>query len=341
MTRLLRSKLCVELSQPGALINTLHLNHLLNYLPSPIPLSSFLALAGLCTVYPFKGQSKGIFQQSNQVVWDGVIITDEGQAMKVLERQWQKEKEERRIVDNPEEMKILRRRWKDPHFPGRVEGNKGIKIKELSYLLNLLKTLQSDKMDISELKQAMLTTSAGEKGMVFDYYSKEALEREGQVEEVKEEKEDNTKPKELATEMEKEKKKREFVAVNSFMHLFDANTGKQNGEYDMGNIVTALVIEDRQRKLHFGTIDGEKRHSDTIASLEYIPLSHPILRARLIRAHLEADSSDALHSVGWRTHCQRATFTTITHLAPLEHLLPINLVPTKDNATQQPDQKHH
>ncbi|KAK2948841.1 hypothetical protein BLNAU_16184 [Blattamonas nauphoetae] len=131
------------------------------------------------------------------------------------------------------------------------------------------------------------------------------------------------------------------VAVNSFMHLFDANTGKQNGEYDMGNIVTALVIEDRQRKLHFGTIDGEKRHSDTIASLEYIPLSHPILRARLIRAHLEADSSDALHSVGWRTHCQRATFTTITHLAPLEHLLPINLVPTKDNATQQPDQKHH
>ncbi|KAK2948842.1 hypothetical protein BLNAU_16185 [Blattamonas nauphoetae] len=216
MTRLLRSKLCgfhrpkrhIHAQEEGT--DFIVLNHLLNYLPSPIPLSSFLALAGLCTVYPFKGQSKGIFQQSNQVVWDGVIITDEGQAMKVLERQWQKEKEERRIVDNPEEMKILRRRWKDPHFPGRVEGNKGIKIKELSYLLNLLKTLQSDKMDISELKQAMLTTSAGEKGMVFDYYSKEALEREGQVEEVKEEKEDNTKPKELATEMEKEKKKREF-----------------------------------------------------------------------------------------------------------------------------------
>ncbi|KAK2946981.1 hypothetical protein BLNAU_18067 [Blattamonas nauphoetae] len=130
----------IDLSQPGALINTLHtsrlliapsqLNHLINYLPSPMPLSSFLALAGLCTVNPFKGQSKGRYQQSSQVVWDGVIITDEGQAMKVLEKQWQKEKEERGIVDNPEEMKMLRRRWKDPHIPGRAEGNKGIKIKE-------------------------------------------------------------------------------------------------------------------------------------------------------------------------------------------------------------------
>ncbi|KAA6399901.1 MAG: hypothetical protein EZS28_004570 [Streblomastix strix] len=46
------------------------------------------------------------------------------------------------------------------------------------------------------------------------------------------------------------------TAVENSTRLFDAHTGYQNGQYEMENLVTALSIDGRQRKLYVGTVEG-------------------------------------------------------------------------------------